>query len=74
MLNVGKTQMYEIPKEENGILYLSSLLHYFTYNNSASVTMQLRKLICRRKGNIQISFLDCIVMEAVLLYERKRKF
>jgi hypothetical protein len=28
------------------ILYLSILLHYFTYNNTTTVTMQLIKLIC----------------------------
>jgi hypothetical protein len=28
------------------LLYLSILLHYFTYNNTTSVTMQPRKLIC----------------------------
>jgi hypothetical protein len=28
------------------ILYLRILLHYFTYNNTTSVTMQLTKLIC----------------------------
>jgi hypothetical protein len=29
----------------NTILYLSILLHYFTYNNTTSVTIQPRKLI-----------------------------
>jgi hypothetical protein len=27
-------------------LYLSILLHYFTYNNTITVTMQLNKLMC----------------------------
>jgi hypothetical protein len=28
------------------VLYLRILLHYFTYNNTTSVTVQLRRLIC----------------------------
>jgi hypothetical protein len=45
-VNLLGNKVHTIKKNTETLLYLSILLHYFTYNNTTSVIMQPRKLIC----------------------------